>query len=181
MAEMWSVMSTLVQKSIKHKILLTVIVLHFLTIFSLFMDRLVLDYIYIKHWTCLFQKSKENPVYHDMTVSLFLFFLHFFSTSHTWSVDCCVWKQCKSHKNNIWLLHASCSISITTPRPLKWSHHHTKGKKNIDSNTKLHRSSAPISVITPYRTLSGESCLIIHVVCSVVIERRTQEMKSHKS
>lgn len=174
MAEMWSVMSTLVQKS-NLNCNSVALLNYFFTLYGQISFRLYL------HKTL---NLKENPVYHDMTVSLFLFFLHFFLTlTHLkhWSIGCCVWKQCKSHKNNIRLLRASCSISITTPRPLKWSHHHTKGKKNIDSKIKLHHSSAPISVITPYRTLSGESCLIIHVVCSVVIERRTQEMKSHKS
>lgn len=100
-----------------------------------------------------------------------------FSPSHTWSIECCIWK---SHKNNTGLLHASCSISITTSRPLKWSHHHTKGKKNIDSKRKLHHSSVPISVITPFRTLSGDSCLIIHVVCSGYWEKDTQQTKSRK-
>lgn len=60
------------------------------------------------------QKSKENPVFNAITVSFCFFSSCIFFLTLTWSIDCCVWKQCKFHKNNMRLLHASCSISNNT-------------------------------------------------------------------
>lgn len=125
------------------------------------------------------QKSKENPFFHAITVSFCFFSSCIFS--HTPEVLTAVFESSVSFTKITWGCYMLLALSPTTPRPLKWSHHQTKVKKNIDSKRKLQHSSSPISVITPCRTLSGESCLIIHVVCSGYWEKDTQQMKSHKS